>query len=155
MPREQKENIGSLFQMTHSPIRTLEKPSYIVDKSRYKRFDERNTVFSRVRWDKTCIGYGRSTEERMLERLAQRKPGYSRMDYALHSASWTVDETYKGAFSWEKLVGVGVDKREPPGERTGSALASLKKYRVKDPAKMSMKIKKSCQIFRRLLGGYL
>jgi len=94
----EKEIMESLFQMTHCPIRTVEKPPYTVDESKYKRFDERNTVFSRIRWDKTCIGYGRSMEERMLEILAQKKHGYSRVDYALYSASWTLNETYKGAF---------------------------------------------------------
>ncbi|MFQ6080436.1 MAG: reductive dehalogenase [Candidatus Bathyarchaeia archaeon] len=153
MPKGEKENEESLFPMTHLPIRTVEKPPYVIDESRYKRFDERNTVFSRVRWDKTCIGYGRSIEERMLEILAQRKPGYSRVDYALYSASWTVNETYKGAFSWEKLDGVGRDKRDYPGERTGSSLASLGKYRVKDPAKMSRQIKRVAKFFGASLVG--
>ena len=153
MVREERENRNSLFQTTHSLVRTLQRPPYTVDDTRYKRFDERNTIFSRVVWDKTCIGYGRFTEERMLERLAQRKPGYSRLDYALHAASWTVDETYKGAFSWEKLAGVGVDRREPPGERTGSQLASLKKYKVKASARMSMQTKKVAKFFGASLVG--
>lgn len=48
------------------------------------------TAFSRLRWDKNCIGYGqkRKSKEQIM---AKGKPGYSRVDFALKSASWTIE----------------------------------------------------------------
>lgn len=150
MAKGEKENES--FLQIFSSIKRVEKPPYILDELRYKSFDERNTVFSRVRWDKTCIGYGRSIGERMLEIIAQRKVGYSRLDYALYSASWTVNETYDGAFSWERLHRVGRKGRYCPGERSGAYLTNLKKYRV-NTSKMSNIIKKAAKFFGASLVG--
>jgi len=153
MSKRERENEEPNFQMTSRSVKRVEKPPYTVDESKYKRFDERNTVFSRAIWDKTCISYGRSEEKRKLEIISQGKPGYSRLDYALQAASWTVNHTYKGAFSWKKLDGVGRDNRSPPGETSGSSLIKLGKYRVQDPAEMSRKIKKVAKFFGASLAG--
>jgi len=45
-------------------------------------FPQRMTAFSRVQWDETCIGYGKKGGGK-----TEGKPGYSRVDFAIQSAS--------------------------------------------------------------------
>jgi len=61
-----------------------------------KPFPQRMTVFSRVQWDKTCIGYGKKEQS-----TTKGKPGYSRLDLALQSASRTIQS--KVGYSKEEI----------------------------------------------------
>src|SRR4030042_760644 len=53
--------------------------------------------------DPTGGGYGRSEEEAGLRSIAEGKPGYTRLDYALSEAAWTVHDAWADAFNWERL----------------------------------------------------
>jgi ferredoxin len=80
---------------------------YIVDEDRYEQFDERNIIFARSLWDTACSCYGHEIDENLTEIVIKENPGYSRFDAALYLASWTLYNTYEGAFSWKKLSSTG------------------------------------------------
>jgi len=70
-----------------------------------KPFSRKMTAFSRRHWDKTCLGYGKKGigQEHITEK---GEPGYSRVDFALQSASWTIASTMGHlAYSHERLKG--------------------------------------------------
>ena len=71
-----------------------------------KPFPQRMTVFSRVQWDKTCIGYGEKGQN-----TTKGKPGYSRVDFALQSASRTIQS--KVGYSKESKESKDIDRYEP------------------------------------------
>jgi len=55
-----------------------------------KPFPQRMTTFSRRQWDNTCIGYGKKGMSRE-EIISKGKPGYSRVDVAIQSASRVIE----------------------------------------------------------------
>jgi len=116
---------------------------YTVDEERYQRFDQRNIIFSRVLWDETCTCYGHRIEENTGDILKERKPGYSRVDVAFQSASWTVYDTYKGAFSWNQL--------RPPQQKPD--LDVLPRYEVDDYRVMAQQVKRVARFFGASLVG--
>lgn len=75
-----------------------------------KPFPQRMTVFSRVQWDKTCIGYGEEGANQK-QNMTKGKPGYSRVDFALHSASRTIQS--KVGYSKEPKGAKDTDRYEP------------------------------------------
>ncbi len=109
---------------------------YVVDKQ-YQRFDERNIIFSRVVWDTTCPCYGHTIEERIEDILKEGKPGYSRVDFALYEAAWTVYDTYEGAFSHDRM--------RPKG--TKPELERLPRYEVSDPSVMTSQVKRAARLY--------
>lgn len=95
-----------------------------------KPFPRKMTAFSRRQWDKTCIGYGKKgiSQERII---AKGEPGYSRVDFALQSASWTIASTMGHlAYSHERLKGAGEKDRYEPQD------ISLFTDRVKNAARL-------------------
>lgn len=82
-------------------VRRVERPPYIIDEGRLRRYDQRNLIFNRVYNDPSWGGYGRGEEERALENMERDRRGYSRVDYALVEASWTVHDGWLEAFSWD------------------------------------------------------
>ena len=128
-------------------IRRVEKPPYTVDKSRLKRFNSKNTVFERVEWDSSWEGYKRMYNENMLSLLAEGKLGYSRIDFALAYASWIVHDAFAGGFSWKRI----------PLYRQPAAMEEIdwtsEKYKVEDPKKMSVYVKRAAKLFGASLVG--
>ncbi len=122
-------------------VRRIEKPPYIVDKSRLKRFKYKDVLFERVMWDKSWKGYRRLYNERTLEIIKERKPGYSRIDFALAYASWIVHDAFKGGFSWNRIKLY----REPAASI--SIDWSRIKQNVDDPHKMSLILKRAAKFF--------
>ncbi|KYK28986.1 MAG: hypothetical protein AYK19_20275 [Theionarchaea archaeon DG-70-1] len=116
---------------------------YTVDEKRYQRFDQKNVIFSRAAWDKTCPCYTHRIEENIHNILKEGKPGYSRVDVALQEASWVVYDTYAGAFSWEQL--------RPPGAKPD--LDALPQYKVTDPEGMTSQLKRAAHFFGASLVG--
>ncbi|GAG24618.1 unnamed protein product, partial [marine sediment metagenome] len=85
-------------------VNRVDEPPYEVDAERLKRYDQRNLIFNRISDDPRWEGYGRTEEEQGLKNIAEAKPGYTRVDYALAEASWTVHDVWTEAFSWERLA---------------------------------------------------
>jgi len=88
-------------------VRRVEEPPYTVDSSKLERYDQRRLIFNRVSMDPTWPGYMRSEEEAGLRNIAEGKPGYTRLDYALSEAAWTVHDAWADAFSWDRLTRPG------------------------------------------------
>ncbi len=66
-------------------------PVYKVDTSRYKRFLEKNTMFSRSHWDQKTMDMETQYRGTELQRIKNKDPGYSLLDYSFYHASWTGD----------------------------------------------------------------
>jgi len=128
-------------------VRRVDKPSYVIDKSRLRRFDSKNTVFRRVEWDPSWKGYRRMYDEKVPALLGEGKPGYSKIDFALAYASWIVHDAFEGGFSWGKIK-----LYRTPAAVTGVDLTK-EKYDIKDPARMSVYIKRAARFFGASLVG--
>ncbi len=76
---------------------------YIVDEAVFRRFSEKDTIFARVHNDPDFKDYKVGIHSHLDVILQARRPGYSRIDHALSSASWAVHDHFRGAFSWNKL----------------------------------------------------
>ncbi|RJS88614.1 reductive dehalogenase [Candidatus Bathyarchaeota archaeon] len=116
-------------------VRRVEKPPYVVDESRLRRFNSRNIVFERVMWDPSWEGYRRMYDEKVLDIIAEGKPGYSRLDFALSYASWIVRDGFEGGLSWTKIK-----PYRPPLVSVGIDWTKMR-YDVDDPHEMSAYIK--------------
>ena len=82
----------------------VDEPPYVIDPSKLHRFNSKNTVFERVSCDSSWDGYKRMYDEKLLDIIAERRSGYSRVDSALAYASWTVHDGFESGFSWKKIV---------------------------------------------------
>lgn len=92
-----------------------------------KPFPRRMTTFSRVHWDSGCIGYGKKRKNRK-ELIAEGKPGYSRVDFAIQSASWAIQS--KIGYSSENTKGAEKKDRYEPQDLSEFT------EQVKDAAKL-------------------
>lgn len=115
----------------HNQIKT--PPYEIVDE--LKSFPKRMTAFSRMRWDKTCIGYGRKGKSQK-QIIAEGKPGYSRIDFALKSASWKIEST----------VGYSKDSK-------GTASRKIAQYEPQDVSEFTKKVKNAAKLYGAALVG--
>ncbi len=121
---------------------TKRKSPFDIDEKNYKRYDERKHPLCKTAADKKYRYYNRDIEEKMSEILKEKKPGYSRIDYALDSAAWTLYETFK-LIPEEKIRGLGEHE----------SYKSLPKYNVENREKMSKIIKKVASFFGASLTG--
>ncbi|MHA1712330.1 MAG: reductive dehalogenase [Candidatus Freyarchaeota archaeon] len=128
-------------------VKRVKKPPYVIDKSTLQRFDSKNTIFERVARDPSWEGYMRMYDEKVLNIIAEGKPGYSRVDFALAYASWIVHDAFEGGFSWKKIklyrtpvATIGIDWTKT-------------KYEVDDPHEMSTYIKRAARLFGASLVG--
>lgn len=128
-------------------IKRVEKPPYVVDKSRLCRFDGRNIVFSRVGWDSSWEGYKRMFNEKVPKLIEEGREGYTRVDFALLYASWIVHDAFKGGFSWTRI--------EPQRVSEIAMKINWKQFecKVDDPKKMSAVIKRAAKFFGASLVG--
>jgi epoxyqueuosine reductase len=121
---------------------------HVVDDSRYRRFPQRNIGFARAGWDPSFAGFGKPVHAAAPERVRMGLPGYSRTAFALQAASWTVYDTFPGAFSRDRIgslpAGTG------PVARTEDPLTeALGRYEPGDPARTAAAVKRAA----RLLGA--
>ena len=86
-------------------------------------------------------------DERTSELIEQSMPGYTRIDFALAYASWTIYDTYAGSFAWKRIS----KARESAAEKGGNWFD--KKFDVKDPFEVSNKIKRVAELFGAALTG--
>lgn len=140
-------NSGGRSGMPRIEVRTVERPSYVVDGSILRRFDSKDTVFDRVMWDSSWEGYLSMYDERVVDILREGRCGYSRVDFALAYASWVVHDAFEGGFSWEKIKlyrkpvdTVGIDWTES-------------KHEVEDLDRMSVFVKRAARLFGASLVG--
>jgi len=139
-------------KLTHSDsrprfaVRRVGEPPYVVDDSRLRRYDQRNLIFNRVHGDPGWGGYLRTEEEQGLRNIAENKPGYTRVDYALAEAVWTVHDVWLEAFSWERLV-------RPRGPSLMGVEWYRDRYEVEDEAEMTGQLKMVARFFGASLVG--
>ncbi|UCE16394.1 MAG: reductive dehalogenase [Candidatus Bathyarchaeota archaeon] len=128
-------------------IEKVEKPSYVVDRSKLRRFNSKNIIFERVMWDSSWEGYMRMYDEKVFKVIAEGKPGYSRVDFALAYASWIVHDAFEGGFSSTKIK-----TYRTPVDTIGIDWTRTK-YEVDDLHKMSAYVKRAAWFFGASLIG--
>jgi epoxyqueuosine reductase len=84
-------------------IEESERPPYVLDSSKLRRFSNKNTIFDRVMDDPSWKGYMRMYDENVPRIIKQGKIGYSRVDFALAEASSIVCDGFDGAVSHTKI----------------------------------------------------
>ena len=86
---------------------------YEIDDSVYQRFKQKNNMLFRRLWDETLPTYHQMIDTNLEKHIASKKEGYSRLDFALVAAGWTVYEKFPHAFTWERKdlmdIGYGVN----------------------------------------------
>jgi reductive dehalogenase len=86
---------------------------YEIDDTVYKRFKQKNNMLFRRLWDKALPTYHQMIDTNLEKHIESRKEGYSRLDFALVTAGWTVYEKFPYAFTWERKelmdIGYGVN----------------------------------------------
>ena len=75
---------------------------YEIDETTYQRFHEKNNMIYRRLWDRSLPTYGKIFEVNIEKHISSHKEGYSRIDFALVTAGWTVYEKSPYAFTWER-----------------------------------------------------
>ncbi|MFX0001158.1 MAG: reductive dehalogenase [Candidatus Hodarchaeota archaeon] len=85
------------------------KNLYEIDNSVYKRFKQKNNMLFRRLWDKALPTYQKMIDTNIEKHIESKKEGYSRIDFALVTAGWTIYEMFPYAFTWERkdLVDIG------------------------------------------------
>jgi len=64
-------------------------PSFEIDERIYRRFDEKNTMFSRSHWDRKTQEMQEELSGTELRRIKNLDPGFTLVDYAFNLAAWT------------------------------------------------------------------
>ncbi len=89
------------------------KNPYEIDETVYKRFKQKNNMLFRRLWDNTLPTYQKMIDTNIEKHIESKKEGYSRVDFALVAAGWTVYERFPYAFTWERKdlmdIGYGVN----------------------------------------------
>ncbi|MFX1309370.1 MAG: reductive dehalogenase [Promethearchaeota archaeon] len=75
---------------------------YEIDEVKYRRFKQKNNMLFRRLWDKTLPTYHQMIDTNIEKHIESKKEGYSRLDFALVAAGWTVYERFPYAFAWER-----------------------------------------------------
>ncbi len=128
-------------------VKRVEKPPYVIVRSKLRRFNSKSIIFDRIMWDSSWKGYTQMYDEKVLDIISEEKSGYSRVDFALAYASWIGHDAFKGGFSWKKITPyrnsvctTGIDWTKT-------------KYEVDDLRKMSIFIKRAARLFGASLVG--
>lgn len=140
-------DLNSESSVPQSRRRRIDRPPYVVDRSKLRRFHSRYVIFNRVAWDSSWQGYRRMYDEKVFDIISSGKTGYSRVDFALAYASWIVHDAFEGGFSRRKIK-----------KRRGSAATvgidwTGKKYEVDDPHSMGNLVKHAAKLFGASLVG--
>ncbi|MHA2391488.1 MAG: reductive dehalogenase, partial [Promethearchaeota archaeon] len=117
---------------------------YEIDEKVYQRFHEKNNMIYRRLWDKSLPTYGKMFESNIESHINSKKDGYSRLDFALVAAGWTVYENFPYAFTWERKnlmdLGYGIKWMKD-------------KYPIKDNQYFTDQIKKAAKLYGASLVG--
>jgi len=128
-------------------VKRIEKLPYVIDRRKLERFSNKKIIFERVASDPSWKGYMQKYDANVPKIVKKRKPGYSRVDFALADASWTVHDAFQGGFSRTKIK---------PWRTSLVSIAfdwTKTKYTVIDPEKMSIYIKRAARLFGASLTG--
>jgi len=117
---------------------------YEIDEDIYQRFEQRNNILFRRLWDKTFSHQGQIFETNIDHHLNSMKEGYSRIDFALVSAGWTVYERFPFAFAWHR-------ETDYKGDYGPNWYKS--KHKVIDQKLFTNKLKKAAKFFGASLVG--
>lgn len=117
---------------------------YEIDNKVYNRFDEKNNMIYRRLWDKSLPTYGKMFDVNIEKHIKSKKEGYSRIDFALVAAGWTLYEKFPFAFAWNR-------KTQYIGDYGISWMKS--QYKIKDPKTITEQIKKAAKFYGASLVG--
>lgn len=127
-------------------VRKVQKPTYFIDSTRLRRYDQENLIFNRIFTDPTFTSYKRTEEEQALKNIKEGKTGHTRIDYALAEASWTLHDVWRQGYHWERL-------KRPDG----SSLTGDKWYRgrhkIVDVKQITSQLKRASKFFGASLAG--
>jgi len=117
---------------------------YEIDERIYQRFHEKNNMIYRRLWDRSLPTYGKMFEVNIENHINSHKEGYSRIDFALVAAGWTVYEKFPYAFTWEREnsmdLGYGVNWMK-------------NKYLIQDDKNFTEQVKKAAKVYGASLVG--
>ena len=117
---------------------------YEINEKFYSRFEQKYNMIYRRLWDKSLPTYGKMFEFNINNHINSGEDGYSRIDFALVAAGWTVYEKFPFAFSWQRNeeidLGYGIDWMK-------------EKYHVKDLKTFTKKTKKAAEFYGASLVG--
>jgi len=117
---------------------------YEIDETIYQRFHEKNNMIYRRLWDRSLPTYGKMFEANIENHINSHKDGYSRVDFALVAAGWTVYEKFPYAFTWEREklmdLGYGVNWMK-------------NKYPIQNYKDFTEKVKKAAKLYGASLVG--
>ena len=131
---EEAEEAGAAKEMTRPLVD--ERAPYTIDNSQYQRFSEQDMAFARVQSDPGFDHYNIGIFHHSPRLIEEGQEGRGREELALTSASWTVHDSYKQAFSWSELEGVS-------GKR---ALARTKPLANPDPERLTRQVKRVARL---------
>ncbi|MFW9773824.1 MAG: hypothetical protein ACFFEO_16860, partial [Candidatus Thorarchaeota archaeon] len=118
--------------------------AYEINEEIYCRFEEKNHMIYRRLWDKSLSTFGKMFEENIENHINSKKEGYSRVDFAIVAAGWTVYERFPFAFAWQRKndydIGYGLDWMKI-------------KYQIKDPKDFTLILKKAAKFYGASLVG--
>jgi len=126
-------------------VKELDSPTYKVDKGKLERFDSRLMIFNRINLDKNWVGYGRTEKENALKNISENKAGYTRLDYSLKEAAWTVHDAWLEAVSQSRIP-------RPRGSVLGSEWYN-KEMDINKITEISDHVKKAAKFFGANLVG--
>jgi reductive dehalogenase len=117
-------------------LRNWVKKPYVVNSQIFQQFSEKNIIFARVMNDPNFRDYQIGVYSHQDAIIQQNRPGYSKIDAALSSSSWTVYDHFREAFSWTKLTA-------SPEAKFDAELAQpeISEVPIQDPRKMTQIIK--------------
>ena len=128
-------------------IREVDEPPYETDEEQLQRYDQKNLIFRRAGCDPDFAGYGIGFNREGLENIQEGKPGYTRVDYALSEASWTVHDVWVDSFSWDRLP-------RPHGPSLMGNQWYKERIEVEDPSEMAEIVKRAALFFGADLVGF-
>jgi reductive dehalogenase len=103
-----------------------ENPPYQLESSVYRRFREKNQVFSRVRWEKESMDIVRKYRRVRFERIENNDPGFSRLEYAFSNVAWFSHRT-KSFYRWTSPGRSPLGRWEPEGISGQDVTSIIKK----------------------------
>jgi ferredoxin len=127
-------------------IKKVDEPPYIVDREKLKRYDQVNLIFNRVGIDPSFIAYKRNQEKVGLQKIKKSKSGYTRVDYALAEAAWTVHDVWVEGFNWNRLS-------RPYRPSLMGTKWYQDKYIIDDPKEITRRVKKASEFYGASLVG--
>lgn len=127
-------------------VRTTKKPWYNIDSSKLERYDQKKLIFNRVFMDPSFPSYLKTEEKKGEKNISENIKGYTRIDYALAEASWTVHDTWEKAFTWNRL-------ERPYGPSLMGDKWYRKRINIKDPEEITRYVKRAAKFFGAAIVG--